>query len=305
MLSVAQLQALRAVARYRHVTRAAAALGLAQPTVTYHLRELERHLGVRLIEPVGRRIELTAAGAYLAERAAALLNDLDDVERAMRDFASGERGRLRLGATRTVGGYALPAVLAAFHAEHPGIELQLTVDNTQAIERLLLQRAVELAVVEGRIHSPALASRPLRQDTLLLVAPPDHPLTTRDVVQLEDLRGQPFVMREPGSGTGALAEAALGPLADAIDVVLELDQPEAIVRSVEAGMGLTFISETIVARQVVAGTLRVLPLQGVSLTRDFSLVTPRRRPETHAMRAFGTFIARAWAPAGLGHADET
>jgi DNA-binding transcriptional LysR family regulator len=171
------------------------------------------------------------------------------------------------------------------------------VDNTAAIERLLLERAVDLAVVEGRVHSSELAARALRRDALVLIAAPDHPLSLRGRLNLADLRGQSFLLREPGSGTRALMEAALAPVFDEIVVALELDQLEAIVRLVEAGVGLTCISETIVARQREAGTVRVLPLEGVALTRDFLLVSLRHRPFTPAMRAFATLITEQWAGA--------
>lgn len=303
MLTLAHLQALVAVGRHAHVTRAAEELGIAQPSVTYHLRALEEQLGVRLVEPAGRGIALTVAGRRLANRAAAVLNELEDIQKDMLGYASGERGRVRLGATRTVGGYALPRVLAAFHSRHPEIEMTLAIDNTRAIEQLLLEREIDLAVVEWRVESPKIISRPLRQDALLLVASPQHPLVRRSLLRPEDLRGQAFVLREAGSGTRALAEAALGAVASEITVALELDEPEAIVRAVEAGLGITFISQEIVADRVAAGTLRVLPLADVQLTRDFSLVMLRRRELSAPMREFSAILTALWAPDTLSIRD--
>ncbi len=296
MITLAQLRAFAAVARHRHFTRAAQSLSVAQPSISHQVRELERQLGVQLVEIAGRRVYLTDAGERLAGRAAGLLNELDDIEQEMRDYGAGVLGRLRLGASRTVGGYALPPVLAGFRAAHPGIDLRVTVANSREIEQMLLDRAVDLAVVEWRLTSPELVSRPLRRDVLVLVAPPAHPLAARDSVRVEELRGQPFVMREPGSGTRALTEQALGPVASELVVAIELGEPEAIVRAVEAGMGLAFISETVVARQLASGALRALKVEGVDLGRDFSLVALRDRPASPATRAFSAFIGDAWAP---------
>ena len=131
----------------------------------------------------------------------------------------------------------------------------------------------------------------------MLIAAPDHPLSRRGRLQLADLRGQSFLLREPGSGTRALTEAAPAPLFDEIVVALELDQPEAIVRLVEAGEGLTCISETIVTRQLQEGAVCALPLEGVALTRDFLIVSLRRRHFTPTMRAFATLLIEAWAGA--------
>lgn len=295
MLTVNQLRTFVAVARRRHFTRAAEDLQVAQPSVSYQVRELERQLRLRLVEVVGRKVYLTDAGERLAERGEALLNELEDLERELRDYAAATRGRLRLGATRTVGGYALPATLAAFERQYPSVEVQLTIDNTERIEDLLLARALDLAVVEWKVTSPALVSQPLCQDDLVLVAAPGHPLARCGRVRLDDLRGQRFIMREVGSGTRALAEQGLAKVLAEVKMVMALDQPEAIVRLVESGLGLTFISRTIVAGRLAAGTLCEVPVEGLSLRRDFSFVRLREKQLSPAGRAFEAFITAAWS----------
>src|SRR5450759_871088 len=258
MITLAQLRVFASVARHRHFTRAAEALLIAQPSVSYQVRALERELKVRLVEVAGRRVYLTDAGEWLAARAAGLLGEIEEIEREVREYGAGVAGRLRLGATRTVGGYALPEALGRFMSAYPGIDLSLAIDNTRAIERMLIERTVDLGIVEWTVESSALESFPLRRDTLVLVARPDHALAARSVITVEDLRGQPFVMREPGSGTRALAEQALGPVLSEIVIAMELDQPEAIVRAVAGGIGMSFISEVIAAPHLASGTLRVL-----------------------------------------------
>lgn len=298
MTTLAQLRAFVLVARHRHFTRAAETLGVAQPSVSYQVRALERELKVRLVELVDRRVYLTEAGERLAQRAELLVNELDDLEQEMRAFSGGRLGRLRIGATRTIGGYVLPGLLADFSARHPQIELRVTIDNTRAIEQLLLERRLDLAAVEWRVTSPELSCQPFRRDRLALVASPDHPLASCPEVSLDDLRGQRFVLREPGSGTRALAEQLLGPVLPEIEVAIELNEPEAIVRAVEAGLGLTIISEVIVARQVSTGTLVVLTMIDVDPGREFSLVALRERPFSPAMRAFRSFLIDRSAAAG-------
>ncbi|HEX5418039.1 MAG TPA: LysR substrate-binding domain-containing protein, partial [Chloroflexota bacterium] len=143
-----------------------------------------------------------------------------------------------------------------------------------------------------------LLVEPLRTDRLLLVAPPNHHFARVGRVSRADLRGQPFIAREPGSGTRALAESALGPVAEDIRTVVELDQPEAIARAVEAGMGLAFISETIVARHLADGLLVALDFPEASLEREFSLVSLRGRFWTPAMRLFAAYLRQQWKGTG-------
>ncbi len=290
MIALTQLRVFASVAQHRNFTRAAEALLVAQPSVSYQVRVLERELKVRLVEVVGHRVYLTEAGERLSVRAAELLDEIEELEREIRDLGAGVVGRLRLGATRTVGGYILPGALGRFRAAYPGIDLRLTIDNTKAIERMLIERTVDLGIVEWSVESPALASFPLGRDTLVLIAPPDHPLAARSMVSIEELRGQPFVMREPGSGTRALTKQALGPVQSEIVVVIELDQPEAIVRAVAGGMGLSFISEVIAAPQIASGAVRVIPIAEGNPGRDFLLVALRDRPDSPAVKAFRAFV---------------
>ena len=297
MFTLAQLRVFAAVARHRHFTRAAEALLIAQPSVSYQIRELERELNVRLVEVTGRRVYLTEAGEWLASRVAGLLNEIEGIEKEVRDYGAGVVGRLRLGATRTIGGYALPELLGRFKAAHPAIDLRLNIDNTRAIERMLIDRVVDLGIVEWTVESPLLVSNPVGRDTLMLVARPDHPLAARSIVGIEDLRGEAFVMREQGSGTRALADQALGLIRSEIVVAIELDQPEAIVRAVAGGMGISFISEVIAAPHIASGALIALPIAGGNLWRDFSLAVLRDRPESPVVRAFRAFISDQWGPA--------
>ncbi|HLH73554.1 MAG TPA: LysR substrate-binding domain-containing protein, partial [Chloroflexota bacterium] len=163
------------------------------------------------------------------------------------------------------------------------------------IEQMLLDRTIELGVVEWPVQSHLLTSQPLRRDALVLIAPPWHPLVGRGALRPSDLAGQTFILREPGSGTRMLSEQILGPVAAEITVALELDQPEAVVRVVEAGMGLAFISEAIVGSQLARGSVCALPLADTNLGHDFSLVALSDRLPTPSMQLFRAFLTHAWS----------
>jgi DNA-binding transcriptional LysR family regulator len=272
MFTLAQLEAFVAAADHQHFTRAAAALHLTQPAVTAHVRNLERSLRVPLFEVRGRRVYLTEAGALLREHAAAVLQAVAATEAALRDYAALETGQVVLGATRTIGSYALPDLLARFRGEVPGIELRISIDNTAAIARQLRDRAIDLALVEGDIASPDFVVRPFRHDELVVLTPPSDPLAHAVVVDLEDLRGRPFVRRELGSGTRAIAERLLGDLFTEAPTALVLDSPEAINRAVAAGLGLGVQSILIAERDVALGRLSAVRVRDHPMQRWFSLV---------------------------------
>jgi DNA-binding transcriptional LysR family regulator len=185
-------------------------------------------------------------------------------------------------------------VIAGFRAAWPGVDLEVTVENALAVEARLLERTLDLAVVEWATSSSAIDCRPLRRDSLVLVAPRGHRLVGRERVTLDDLRGERFVMREPGSGTRALTERALGHMLAEVETVLELTEPEAIIRIVQAGTGLAFLPEVIVWPHVALGALERIEVVGIDLWRDFSLATLRQHSPTPAARAFTEHLIRAW-----------
>jgi DNA-binding transcriptional LysR family regulator len=303
MISLIQMRTFLAVARHRHFTHAAEELHVAQSSVSYHVRELERVLSVKLIETAGHRVFLTDAGERFVVRATSLLADLEDLEQEIHLYGAGVSGRLRLGATHTVGGYALVSVLAGFRRTYPKVDIRLTVENVRAVEQMLLDRSIDLGVVEWSVQSPDLTSVALRRYPIVLIAPPNHPLTRSGVIGVEELRGQTFVLREKGSGTRALSDDVLLPVADDIIVAMDLNQPEAIVRAVEAGMGLAFIPEVIAAPQLAAGSVCLISMANTDLGHHFSLVRLTERPLTPGMAAFQAFLTEAWAANGTAESD--
>jgi DNA-binding transcriptional LysR family regulator len=286
VLTLAQLEAFAKAAELGHFSRAAVALHLTQPTISFHIRSLERELGVALFEIDGRRVRLTQAGRLLRERVTPILNEVHATRDALRDYAALRSGHLTVGATRTIGGYVLPDLLAGFHRLRPDIALEAVVDNTAQIEARLLARELDLALVEGEVTSPELSVEPFREDELVVLLAPEHRLAERQRLSPADLPGEALVEREPGSGTRALAERVLGPVLEQTRRVLVLDNPEAINRAVEGGLGIAIQSATIATRDVAAGRLRALRIDGHPMVRSFALVRLSARPMSPAASEF-------------------
>lgn len=296
MLTLQQLQVFCVVAQHLNFTRAAEVLSLTQPAVTFHIRSLERQLHLRLFEVRGHKVYLTAAGELLLGQATGVLNAVSAIERSMREFAELQQGWLNLGTTNTIGNYVLPPILTRFHSSYPRIKLSLEIANTTArMERALLARELDLALVEGRIKSPEIEVIPFQRDELLVAAPVGHSFGARQEVEAERLVEEPFILREPDSGTRALTLETLGPLAERIKVVLEMDSAEAIKRAVQAGMGITIISRAIIQAEVERGEIVALRLAGRRMERDFSLAYLRERVQSPAARAFLAFVLGATA----------
>jgi LysR family transcriptional regulator, transcriptional activator of the cysJI operon len=303
MLSLVPLATFRRLASEGNYTRTAEALNLTQPAVTQHVRALEAHFGVKLVDIVGRRAVLTDAGRFLASRAEAVLGAVAALERDMLEYADVRSGTLRLGATLTIGTYDLPALAGAFRALHPGITLDVAIENTERIVELVRQGDRALALVEGAVApDEELAVMPYTDDELVVIVHPGHPAVGRGTVAAATFRDEPFVAREEGSGTRLAFERAFRRADVEPRVVLALPSGEGVVRAVEAGIGAAVLSTRVVAEALAAGRVVRVPVAGLDLRRDFNLVRLRRTTPSPAAQAF-TMLVMGEKPATPASAE--
>ena len=236
-MTLEQLRIFVAVAERAHLTQAATALNLSPSAVSAAIRALEDRYQAQLFNRVGRGIELTETGRSFLPEARAVLAAAAAAALALTESATLERGQLRLAASQTVGDYWLPAPLMRFHTAHPGIALSLTLGNTETVAQAVLAGNADLGFIEGEIDEPALQSRIVASDRLVIVTAPEHRWVAQppDAAELAAGRGG---LREAGSGTRSAFAAALAATwieLDALDVVMTLPANEAILAAVSSG----------------------------------------------------------------------
>lgn len=238
-MDLRQLEYFAAVARHRHFRRAAEDLYVTQSAVSQQIRRLEAELGLALLRRTSRGVELTPAGAELLTRAEAILADVAGARAAMDEHASSLRGSVRLAAS-TGDAMRLPAALARFQREHPGVRIALRQGLADEVLALLRAGSVDLAV--GHLDAaPDLRDEPLAQEPLVLIVAQDDPLDGASDVRLWDLRERPFILAEPGSAlrelvTEACAEAGFGPVP-----LFEVGDPTTVRFLVQAGLGVSVV----------------------------------------------------------------
>src|SRR5690349_21402432 len=196
------------VAREGSFTRAAAVLGVTQPSISDRMRRLEARLPAPAFERLGRGVRLTPTGEALlpvAERAVAVARETGEL---LAGLAGDERGRVRGAASTTIAGYVLPGALARLHAARPHVEVEIRVGNTAEVAAAVERGDVAWGLVEGPVEETRLAVRPFREDALILIVPVGHPWAGRGAVAAGELAEAAFVAREQGSGTGAVVERA-------------------------------------------------------------------------------------------------
>lgn len=292
-MTLEQLKVFVAVAEREHMTRAAEALNLTQSAASAAIAALEGRHGTKLFHRVGRHIELTEAGRLFLHEAKAVLARAEAAELALAELGELKRGVLSLAASQTIASYWLPRHLVAFRRSHPGIDVRLTVGNTAQAVRAVNEGLVELGFVEGVVSDATLVMQPVARDRMVIAVAPDHPMARRDTIRPDDLYATDWVLREPGSGTRSAFEQALlerQVLLDRLHVALELPSNEAVRAAVEAGMGATAISASVVASSIETGLLH---LAGYQLPdREFRVVRHAERHVSKAAQALHNLITK-------------
>src|SRR6202140_3799121 len=263
-MTLEQLRIFVAVAERQHMTRAAEALNLAQSAASAAIAGLEARHGAKLFNRVGRRIELTEAGALFLVEARAVLARSDAAALVLSELGGLKRGTLVVQASQTIASYWLPRHLVAFRRAYPHIDIRLSIGNAAQVAAAIHAGTAELGFVEGAVMDPVLVSRPVARDQMVVVVGSEHPWVGRDSVTPAELAETEWVLREQGSGTRSAFEQALigfGIAPNSLRVPLELPSNEAVRSAVEAGMGATAISASVAAPSIETGLLYEVPLK--------------------------------------------
>ena len=284
-----QLQVFVAVARDGTVIAAARHLKLSQSTISQSLSDLEHQLGVDLFERLGRRLRLNGMGSYLLPRAERLLEGMADFVAVAEEPESQLQGTLNVSASATTGTYLLPPLAGYFSNENPKVDLRLRLRNTGEVITDLLRFDADLGLIEGQCHESRLESETWCEDQLVIVCSPQHPLAQKKRLDDVDLGAAPWILRELGSGTREIFEAAVLHHVERLQVRMELSQHEAIKQAVIAGLGLGCLSYRCVKGELERGEL-VSMQSGIELARIFSLVWHPESYRSPLWQAFKVFL---------------
>lgn len=276
-MTLDQLRIFVAVAEREHVTQAAQALNLAQSATSAAVAALEQRHGVKLFHRIGRRIELTRPGHLFLAEARAVLARAAAAELMLTEFGGLLRGSLSVCASQTIAAYWLPRHLVAYRRTFPAIALQLEVGNTAQVAEAVDAGTAELGFVEGAVDNPAFVSEVVARDQLVLVVGAGHPWAGRTRAEFADFPQTDWVLREQGSGTRSVFEAALARagIAGGLNVALQLPSNEAVRAAVEAGGGATVISASVAAPSLESGLLHRIELDLPD--REFVVLRHRER----------------------------
>lgn len=277
------------VVELRSFTKAAKAALLSQPTVSEHIRSLEEMLGEKLLDRLGREVFPTPAGQILYGYAQKMLNLRDEATQAIAEYKGKLSGQLVVGASTIPGTYILPKVIGSFKALHPSIHLMLKISGTGEIAEAVMRGALEIGLVGSRSKDRRLRTEEIFSEELVLSVHPEHPWSSRDEVEMEEMYSEPFILRERDSGTRMVMSKILeaqGFDFSKLNVVAEIATTQAVVESIKARIGISILSRQAVDEDLRRGSLVAVPLKGIRFQRPFYLIQRANRQLSPLCEAF-------------------
>ena len=265
------------------ITRAANILHVAQPSVSLAVHELEEHYGVRLFERTGRKIIPTECGRSFYGYALHIVSLFRDMEKSMADWNSA--GTLRIGTSITVGTHVLPRLLCSCRERFPDIRTEVVINNSATIERFAVDNSIDIGLIESKPGHPDIHCVPFRKDRLCGIAPPGHPLAERSGVTLEELARFPLLLREKGSGGREMLDACFALEELTVSPLWESVSNQAVISGVAAGLGVSVLSELLVAEPVAQGRVARFSLKP-ALERNFTIIHHKSKYLTAPLQAF-------------------
>jgi DNA-binding transcriptional LysR family regulator len=292
MLELHELNVFLQAAEAQSFTAAAERLHISQPAVSMQISNLESRLNMTLFDRSSRNIRLTEEGEALLPLAREILNYGTHIEETMASLHGQLTGHLQIGCSTSGGRYVLPHLIARFRRQHPKVRITVGICTpVGAVEQVCDGRS-QLGILSSETACRDVEFRAFFEDRIILIAPAAHPFAGRASVQPHELVGQPMILREETAGTRLVMQAGLLDhdirTAD-LDVVMELGSAEAIITSVEAGIGIAFISRVVANRWLDHGAVVEVPVQGLNLKRQLYMIRHSRRAATRVQAAFWDF----------------
>ncbi len=280
-----QLRIFLAVARHSSFARAAEELHLSPPTLSLQVKQLSETVGQPLFEQLGKKIYLTAAGKTLAEACEDIEARMQRLGEDLAALEGVERGSLKLAILTTVK-YTVPKLLGGFCAAHPGIDVAMVVGNREKLLQRLAGNEDDLVIMGQPPEQMDVITEPFDDNPLVVVAPPGHALVGQTGISPQRLSKEPFILREPGSGTRLTSEKFFAQHGVTLKNRLEVGSNEAIKQTVAGGLGLAVLSSHTVVAELALGELVQLDVKGFPLIRQWHVVYPRGKRLSAAALAF-------------------
>ena len=251
-------------------TKAAEALHMTQPAVSLAIKELEQYYGVHLFDRIGRRLQITDAGKHFLQYAIHISDLFSDMETRMRDWDS--KGILRIGASITIGSQFLPGYVKAFTHICPGIDVRVTIEQSEHLEQRILSNELDCALIEGVAHDSNIVSESYMEDHLSVICGVEKGWPQGKSISVEEFQKQRFLLREKGSGTREVFDRVTAQAGIHVIPVWEAMSTTALVNAVINGLGIAVLPHRMVLPALRQGLIHTVRVEGLSFSRYFQII---------------------------------
>lgn len=272
-----RLQVFYTVAKRLNFTKAAEELFISQPAVTKHIKELEDQFNLALFNRKGNKILLSPAGKILLKHTERLQEVYRQIEFDLNQFNETQKGTLHVGSSTSITQYILPPLLAQFHSTHQDVKVELLNGNSEQIEQALMNKDIELGIIESKSKRREINYTPFLKDEIVLVCSSKNQIVKNDEISPEDLKNIQLLLREPGSGTLEVVADALkqkGIRLSDLKVEMQLGSTEAIKSYLQHSDCMAFISMHAIFEELKSNTLKIIEIKELQFHRHFYFITP-------------------------------
>jgi DNA-binding transcriptional LysR family regulator len=283
-VTVRHLKIFLCVYREKSITAAANRLHISQPAVSLSIRELEEHYGVKLFERFARRISVTPAGETLYHYANHIIASMDEAESVLKEWDGA--GSLRLGSSVTVGAQLMPKLVVEYQRICPLVKLHITTSSSDQIEQKILDNEIDLAVIEGIVHSDMIVADNFMEDELGVFCGKSHPLSAKPDITLQELSKQALLLRESNSGTREYIQSFFELEGISIAPMWESTGTQTLVNAAALGLGVTILPVGLIGEFSNRKELVRLTLTGIELKRKFKIIRHKNKAPSLALQRF-------------------
>lgn len=297
-MNLNQITAFCAVVKTGSISKAAKHLHLTQPALSLQIQDLEEYFNTKLLERSNRGVKITPSGELLYSYGHRIMSLSENLIQEINALTSLDNEEMNIGASSTIGGYALPCSIYIFKEKYPQSDVKMTIGNTKEILEKTEDGVLDIGLIEGPfnkslLNQQKLIAKNICRDELVMITPANDEWGEKEVITLDELKTLPLVLREKGSGIRETVEKALSDNNIQLDdcrLTMELSTLEAIKSCVEAGQGISIISRLAVRRELRHGTLKALQVEGISFPHYFTVIYSSVKPKTALQKTFIEFI---------------
>lgn len=282
-MTLRHMRIFASVFQHSNITHAAEELHLAQPSVSFAIKELEDYYGIRLFERIGRRISPTESGKEFYGYALHIVSIFDEMEKKIRNWDA--LGTVRIGASITIGTHILPSLIKSYQTLYPDLRTEVNIRQSAAIEQQIVDNETDIGLIETQPNHPDIISLPFMEDFLCPIVSTDHPLTKYQEITLTQLAEYPFLMREKGSAGREILDACFALQHIGIHPLWESSSTQAIVRGVAEGLGVAVLPFLLIKKDIEERTVKTIPFDQ-PIKRKLNIIYHKSKYLTDNMKVF-------------------